>query len=337
MRTVVTVQSGGGSRGGRVIDLLSEMADLCELNWLGVGTAYASVSGLRTLLSTIQNVASSQWVIGLDDYLTHPSVVDVISTLPGAEIRVAGELVSGVRFHPKVYAAVGRGGRNSWLIGGSANMTTSGLSENSEVAIALRATRREDIQTIRDSWPSIWKLGEPPSQSLMRDYRESFAARAAKKPPLQRPLGGVLVDDDATIDPSVANTIWIEVGKITGFQSEQLEIKGEQALFFGLPAIGGGDMELSVVLASGQTANIPVRYRSNAMWRFNLPMSIPEVARGLRPDGGRSPFVAVFSKDVSGLCLRIVRVDSAEAETMRARSFHYGTLGRTTARQYGWF
>jgi hypothetical protein len=194
------------------------MADLCELNWLGVGTAYASVSGLRTLLSTIQNVASSQWVIGLDDYLTHPSVVDVISTLPGAEIRVAGELVSGVRFHPKVYAAVGRGGRNSWLIGGSANMTTSGLSENSEVAIALRATRREDIQTIRDSWPSIWKLGEPPSQSLMRDYRESFAARAAKKPPLQRPLGGVLVDDDATIDPSVANTIWIEVGMKLHFE-----------------------------------------------------------------------------------------------------------------------
>jgi hypothetical protein len=128
------------------------------------------------------------------------------------------------------------------------------------------------------------------------------------------------------------------VGKITGFQNEQLEIKAEQALFFGLASHGGPDTQISVSLVSGAVIEIPVKYRGNAMWRFNLSQAIPEVANGLRPGGGRSPYIAVFKRFQSGsLKLSFVLATSAAFQKLRRESQRAGTVGRTTAREYGWF
>ena len=69
---------------------------------------------------------------------------------------------------------------------------------------------------------------------------------------------------------------------------------------------------------------------------------VPEVAVGLRPDEngrqGRSPFVAVFRRLQRNLIsLRFIRETSAEFNEIKNRSRRVGALGRTTARQYGWY
>jgi len=339
MRHHVLVQRASGPKGHRVIDLIEDLSQETAGVMLRVGAAYASVSGLRAVLSAVPLTKGSQWVIGLDDYLTHPSVLDVLASLPGAEVRIAGEPVDGNRFHPKVYAAITRRGRRAWFVGGSANLTDGGLKTNAEAVIALESRGSRDVDTIQEHWREVWKMGSATSDSVLGAYRLKFAqmlrARRKRKPP---PKGRQILESDcATIDPSVARVTWIEVGNITGFQSEQLEIKAEQALFFGLQAQGGPDTSIEVTLTSGQRVHIPVRYRNNAMWRLNLPSTIPEVAAGLRPRGERSPFLAVFIRRGGRTRFELTRVDSPAATDLRRESELHGTLGRTTAREYGWF
>ena len=337
MKLQVAVQTKGNVKGDQILDVITRLGRDAGAESLRVGVAYASVSGLRALLAALPTASRSQWIVGLDDSLTHPSVFDVLASLPASEIRVAGELVDGCRFHPKVYAAETAGGHRSWLLAGSANLTLSGLSTNAEAVIALRAENRSEVSQIKDTWSSVWAAGRHPAKSLLSAYRKEFERLLPSRRPTGPWRNQVLEHDWATIDPGVANTVWIELGNITGFRSEQLEIKAEQALFFGLPMHGGPDGQVSVLLRSGQQVEIPVRYRDNAMWRFNLPVSIPEVARGLRPGGSRSPYVAVFSRRGSQIDLRFLRINSADAARLRKRSEQRGTLGRTTAREYGWY
>lgn len=332
------VQAGGAAKGRRVCDLVKQLVEETGADRIGVSVAYASVSGLRALLALIPNIGSSQWLVGLDDLLTHPSVFDVLASIPNAQVRVAGEDVSGYRFHPKIYWVSAAWGARSGMIIGSANLTHSGLFQNVEAVVSMRAQGRFEVQQLEREWRTAWDIGSNPTKVVLARYREDFVRAFKRRRVPAQHKGPILDHDGSTVDPSVANAVWIEVGKITGFQSEQLEIKAEQALFFGLPMHGGLETAVRVGLASGQLISIPVKYRGNAMWRFNLPAAIPEVAAGLRPGGGRSPFIAVFERTKSGdLKLRFVRVESDEARQLRKASRERGTLGSTTARAYGWF
>lgn len=338
MRQELLVQAAGGSSGGRVLDLASRLVTATAPKHLGVAVAYASVSGLRSLMCLVPSVTQSAWVIGLDDMLTHPSVIDVLARLPGASLRVAGEPVNGRRFHPKMYMLSNKRAAVASLMVGSANMTSGGLSTNAEAVVALTARRSVEVLQLERYWQEAWRLGAPPTEALIEKYRRDFelAFKARKRSAI--PTGPILAHDDATIDPSVATVVWIEVGNITGFRQEQLEIKAEQALFFGLPMTGGPDTVIRVRVISGKDVDIPVKYRGNAMWRFNLPESIPEVSAGLRPNGKRSPFIAVFTRAASGaVTLEFVRIGSLRGKQLISESEGRGTYGHTSARSYGWY
>jgi hypothetical protein len=176
-------------------------------------------------------------------------------------------------------------------------------------------------------------------------YREQFEQHLTVRrslPPTAEEVESredeVLRRDSALVDPATATICWIEVGRITGFQAEQLEIKAEQALFFGLPAHGGPDSSVDVTLTDGSVVSVPVKYYGNAMWRFNLPQDIPEVARGLRPGGRRSHYVAVFTRQpASGsILLEFISDTSRRYRQLVSRSQALGTIGSTSARRYGW-
>ena len=71
---------------------------------------------------------------------------------------------------------------------------------------------------------------------------------------------------------------------------------------------------------------------------------IPEIQDGLRPVDpktrklGRSPYVAVFTRTNVANTYRLKFIDESSEEyaSLLTRSRQVGTLGRTTARQYGW-
>jgi hypothetical protein len=329
-----------------VAQLLHDVAREAQADTAEVAVAYASVAGLHRFLSAVSEdrvVTKSRWVVGLDDLLTHPGVLDVLESRSDATVRVAGERINGSRFHPKLFhLANSDQSARSALVIGSANLTIGGLSGNVEAATAMVSNSAADAASFRATWRQAWATGTPLTAKILSAYREDFDQELNRRKAMTaaRPKTGglVLQSDLALTDPTMARVCWIEVGNITGFNSEQLEIKAEQALFFGLASAGGQDAELTVTLASGAQVKIAAKYRGNAMWRFNLPQSIPEVGAGLRPGGSRSPYIAVFERlPKRKIGLNFLQKSSKTAGVLRRRSHLTGTLGSTTAREYGWY
>ena len=152
----------------------------------------------------------------------------------------------------------------------------------------------------------------------------------------------ILASDDAELDPAQATICWIECGYITAMGRE-IELKAEQGLFFGLNPAGEEPRVFNFLVSSGVTTSLRLKFQANHMWRLQLNSEVPEVAAGLRPrmpDGtlGRSSYVAVFERtdDGSVFRLRFIGLSSIEFAKLARKSRQLGTLGQTSARQYGW-
>jgi len=320
-------------------DLLIKIHEASKCDFIGFASAYCTVSGVRKLENIIINSRKRQIVVGLDDYITHPSAIKIMQNCYGCAVRVAGVNYTGRKFHPKVFFLGSNSPRkHNTLVIGSANLTRDGLLNNIEAVTVVESENTREKIELLDVWKQIWKIGQVPDTQLLNQYEKKFKLNRKKFPKKKSKANtNILESDDAIVDPSCACTCWIEVGKITGFQAEQLEIKAEQALFFDLPSCGGADTDIRVRLKNGSQVAIPTKYRENAMWRFNLPDSIPEVHAGLRPRGLRSPYVAVFTKNNNIICLKFIKFNSSKFRKLKEESKENGTLGKTTTRLYGWF
>jgi hypothetical protein len=203
-------------------------------------------------------------------------------------------------------------------------------------------------------WAELWGQGKSLEPDELADYKLQHEAVAKAQAKLAAQLlasrsklkrAEVLTSDIAQLDPTLAQTCWIEGGNIT-LMGKELEFKGEQALFFGLSPTGGGSPKtFQFQVSDGQVVPMTMNYREqNSMWRLLLDNKVPEVKLGLRPRDpvtdklGRSPYVAVFKKTKSKdtFDLRFLTLGTADFLRLRARSARTGTLGHTTAREYGW-
>jgi PLD-like domain len=265
-------------------------------------------------------------------------------------VRLYASKRPNTRFHPKVmlFDAPRRGARSSMIIG-SANVTFAALNRNCEAVAVVEARRKAERALMRSRFESLWALGTPPTKKLLSDYRSRFnkfrKSRAfllnaeSETPPN---TGHILRSDSALINPGTATVCWIEVGKNTAMGKE-LEVKGEQARFFGLEPTGGAAEFRNFLVSSGDKVSLRLKYQGNAMWRLQLRASVPEVGVGLRPvvNGklGRSPYVAVFKRTkTKGLfSLSFPKRDSKEFAGVRKHSGRAGTIGSTSSREYGWY
>ena len=324
--------------------VIGELARIHQADVTRIAAAYVTVSGVRSLLDVVRGTAvltSSQWIVGLDDALTQPGAIELLSALENSEVRVAGIRYTGHRFHPKLFQFSESSTVNAGLLVGSSNLTKAALSTNVEAGVSVICDTAEEFERIQQVWTKLWGCGQALTLQLLERYKEEYRISRANREAVARKAGRRILDDDeGTVDPALATICWIEVGNITGFQAEQLEIKAEQALFFGVDVHGGPDKYVPLTLQSGAVVKVRLTYLGNFMWRFYLPATIPEVAdRGLRPGGVRSPFVAVFSRSriQSPIALRFLRTTNPEFQEIRSVSLKAGTLGRTTAREYGWY
>jgi len=320
---------------------------------LSVAVAYSSLAGVARLHEVVYTAhpdASFRWLLGLDDYVTQPGAIDFCCSIKNADVRVYSSKRPNTRFHPKVllFDAPKKGAVSSMLIG-SANLTFAALNRNCEAVAVIEAQRRAERMVMRARFESLWSLGAAPTGKTLSDYKQqfeklrksrSFLLDVESEPPATPKT--ILHSDSAQINPGTATVCWIEVGKNTAMGRE-LEVKGEQAWFFGLEPTGGTAAFRDFLVSSGDTVPLRLKYQGNAMWRLQLRAGVPEVDAGLRPviNGklGRSPYVAVFKRtQTKGLfTLSFPRRDSRAFEAIRKQSEKTGTIGSTAAREYGWY
>lgn len=242
-------------------------------NWdsLRVAVAYASVAGFMHLLDVLrapENAGfASQWLIGLDDFLTQPGVLRTCLTLDNAQLRIARLLRDGHRFHPKLLM-VNNGAAKGLTCVGSPNLTLGGMRRNCEAFGTLTTETTADVKLLQRSWDSIWKLGSPVTEEEIDSYEREYNKRGRKPPdgdaetePAEAASDAesespILKNDSPETDPSLARTCWIEVGKNTAMGRE-LEFKAEQALFFGLSPSGAAPQYRQFIVSSG--GSIPLR------------------------------------------------------------------------------
>ena len=334
---------------------LSHQADIQSYEAVWVSVAYATVAGVRQLLATFSadKLTESWWLLGLDDGVTQPGAIELLQKTPNANLRVASYESEGARFHPKVYGFGASKNRMQLALVGSANLTMAAWSRNGEAISVLEAENSQDTAILYDMWLALWSQGHKISDTELENYRIRYGAAVASRKKLTQKLkqlnqnkrqAEVLASDVAEIDPSIAKTCWIEGGAITAMGRE-LEFKAEQGLFFGLNrGVLDSPKTLKFQTSDGNTVVLRMVYQQNHMWRLQMNNQIPEVKKGLRPtlpNGklGRSPYVVVFTKMKPKDLFRIKFIDikSTSFERIRRNSARYGTVGHTTARQYGWF
>ncbi len=328
-----------------------------EYDRIHVAMAYVSIAGARTLWDACSHVRGvrSQWLVGLDDFVTQPGAVDLIRSLDGAELRVAAYGGRPHRFHPKV-CRFQSAANSDLLMVGSANLTRSALSGNAEAAIFLQSESPAEKAEFNAVWTQLWSLGHAPTDDELASYRKDYerakplreqlrdVVSPAQVPPPRS--GPVLERDNVELDPKNATVCWIECGSITAMGRE-LEFKAEQGLFFGLNPHLTTQETFSFHVSDGSDISLRIKYQGNHMWRLQMNNDVPEVRKGLRPKLpggklGRSEYVAVFSrtKNQHVYELRFLLLSSKEFAALQKRSNQLGTVGHTTAtasgRIYGW-
>ncbi len=336
-----------------VNQIIRELVSRNGCDELQVAVAYATVSGVRQLLRTFADngLKKSEWLLGLDDYITQPGALKLVNSLPNSILRVANFGTAGLRFHPKVFK-FGVLNKPTKVVGivGSANLTSNALNKNAEAVAFFNSLKKSERGEFEDFWSELWAIGREPSKKILSKYsdkhkevsRRRKSASKSKIKVKEKTVVEVLSTDTAEIDPALATQCWIECGNITAMGRE-LELKAELGLFFNLPISGGKPHFVNLHLSDGSNADFRMKYQENHMWRLQMNNTIPEVCKGLRPilkDGkmGRSPYVAVFNKipKKNGFEVRFIKLDSRKFKKLLAITKKTGTFGRTTARQYGW-
>ena len=353
MRTTLLIQCPKTPEQSNLQSFITAQIHKEQFDCARIAVAYATVSGVRALLAAFEKkkLKRSLWLLGLDDGITQPGAIELLLSLGHAEVRIASYANENLRFHPKFFAFAHLD-KNRKLLSliGSANLSASALCGNTEAVAVLEARSKGDRVAVEAAWGSLWKQGHKPSKKELDDYKALYekVANLNKKhkkiAPIRAKTGKtseVLTSDNAELDPALADICWIECGNVTAMGRE-LEFKAEQGHFFGLNPSGGEPREISIKTSDGKRIKLKMKYQENQMWRLQMNNNVPEVRAGLRPkkkDGklGRSPYVAVFTRnDAEETDLKFFKLKSKEFLKLRQRTVKSGTLGKTSARQYGW-
>ena len=356
MKTDFVVQKPCPSQDRSFAGTLQQIA--AEQKWarMSVAVAYSSVAGItraHDLVSSANPDICFRWLLGVDDYFTQPGAIEFCALQSKESVRIYRSSKKTLRFHPKIYLFEGsaQNGRAA-LIVGSTNLTASAMERNCEAYAIIRTAKKARRNELVCLYESLWNLGISPSEKFMTKYKGNYRRQANERlfpngDEAVRRKGSkqqaILESDQAETSPEAAKVCWIEVGKNTA-KGRELEFKAEQARYFGLKSQGGMPEHRTFLVSNRTKVKLRLKYQANNMWRLQFTPDVPEFKAGLRPlaaNGrlGRSPYVAIFTriKENDEFRLSFARVNSEKDLAIRSRSMSIGTLGRTTAREYGWY
>lgn len=297
--------------GGTTIDALGAVVAQHGWECLLVSAAYATRSGLGQLVGQLRDrwpgfdSAQKTFHLGLDFGLTEPEVlVDAARLhasacyLHDANATLSAKLHPATRFHPKVYVVgdaqtIAASTRVAGVLG-SANLTTSGLIDNSEASVAFLADSSTQAGT---EWLSALAAMEaeawaqpPLTQSLLNAYealRQGVPNGPSRSLEQVRHMAapGAEFDDYMLRALRGAQVLWTQTLKIVenrghGVPGNQVDMKKGVRVFFGLnvPMAAPPNTPLGTIAtapSAGAVEQCNVRFGNNQMEKINLPVGSP--------------------------------------------------------------
>jgi HKD family nuclease len=280
------------------------LADLLhnDVRAVRIASAYTTMAGSQIVYDAVRNelggdldTIPKRVLTSFDFGLTEPQALRFWQGLPnttvyvsGIERLIAGSLRPKVAFHPKVYSFQNADGTSN-VFAGSANMTSRGLSVNTEAGWSARNVSAAQTKALFEAIRVSCGL-------VTDEILEAYAAlRAANPPPPEtkieiekvpapRPvdIAGLRLFWDAMsaglLEPSDFGQMWVQAEKLQGGSENQLELPRGTNHFFGYKyanyayphkqTIGTPPLKAG---ASSWNDKILSWHGNNQMERLNLP------------------------------------------------------------------
>lgn len=348
----------GGTREGDLIATIEAHLLESRPNAIGIASAYVSLGGVDRMLSLLPRCGSPtcRLVAGIDHAVTHPAALYTARDA-GWDVRLGKSSLGG--FHPKLIVGGDRFDARRGVASpcfasvGSANLTDSGLTRNTEcVAIAREGHL---VETAAAAFSAIWRQAKRATDRALERYSAHFSAHARAEAPAALESLGIgdsrhVVEASPTAllsrNPPARTAVAAHHAEVawTGLQS----FTGEYAFQIEFPRVAGQVIErlvrsralpddyIKVLCSDGTFRQMKFAfYAQNGMFRLNVPNDVPGVQWARQHREG----LAVVRRRPRGkapISLDLHR-PGAESNHIVARSFLLGTWGNTSTRLYGWF
>ena len=261
--------------------------------------AYVSMSGSKMLFEHIARSAASgnsqsinkTIVASLDFGLTEPDALRFWQDMDNSRVLVAGaphlaagRLTTPAAFHPKLYIFGRQDGTAGSLVG-SANLTSRGLTVNTEVG--WLETAHPGPEPLNAAWNAAIGSAVDLTPEILDRYsalrrRIPAEQRGAEMEPVEAPQVhqnrryGLMAE--AQMDPGDFSQMWVQTLRLSGGARTQLELPRGSHRFFG-PAYQGYDYEHVKHIAKPSLVSEPSVWQerpvtwhgNNHMERINLP------------------------------------------------------------------
>lgn len=265
-------------------------------------SAYASVAGSQLLEKTIREKIGDNYTdlvktiaVSIDFGITEPEAIEFWLAQKNCSVYIAGtaglddgSLVGDNSFHPKIYL-LGSAGEGFGGVVGSANLTSRGLTINSE---AVWSATGMPPAAAHDVIAALMGDLVPASEDIVHRYREirsshswnpgHFDEIAEVPAPPEVDVGRLPVFWDviagATVNAFAHEQFWVEVVRAEGGSGNQIELPRGANRFFGsnFDAYEAGSVVpiITPTLVAGPRSwnDRPLRWHGdNRMERFNMP------------------------------------------------------------------
>jgi HKD family nuclease len=328
-----------------LFEVLATEIDNHNYRRISVCSAYVSIKGVMMVRNLISKFSNSEfrWIMGLDDAFTDPNALTLAAfQTNNSQVRISQlqNRRGRKRFHPKIYLLDLNDDEEATIIIGSINLTQAALERNCEVFSVFTATSLAEVTRINEFWDSFWDNAEEVTEEIISAYSQRY-----RRPP-RNPINEEERETQQTAREirKVTNGIigsskivWIDVGNLTGYQYNQLEIVKDLAPFFELPRVPGEDDYRYKAISSSNGHHVYQLQYHHGIWRFmNLQQGFAE---RLRPDMSKpSPYRLVFERSNNNTySMKLFRLDSPKAQQIKNKSDLLGTTRYTGYRYYGWF
>jgi len=320
---------------------------------VGIASAYISVIGIDMISRLRIEVPGARWrlVAGVDGAVSHPQALSQAQQM-GWRVRVVRS--HGGIFHPKLLVAGSNYTRQGEVVNptvvyiGSANITQSGLENNTECGLVMRG--RGCIQGFGSLFGQVWEMGQELTAEGLQQYAAEFARVDRARDVATKSALGLTdtvsleelpnrrVRRQTLIHADRAIAVWAGLQTHTGGYRFQLEFpaRAGEIIHAYLRRHPQPADHVPVLCSDGVVRPMIYRfYADNSMYRLNIPNEVPGVEWARENEEGIGLVELIHSHEAV-MALKILR-PGPELEEVVQRSYALGTWARTPTRSYGWY
>lgn len=287
MKTTLLTTSPQGVKGS----LFSEMAAFTILHTPKrgrLGFAFVTRPGVKELVNRLE---SQEWdgvykdfLVGIGNGITEPHALEMLRQIANSRVRVfiptaklsKSTLTSKELFHPKTVLLENPTSKNYFLYCGSHNLTGAALGEcpsNHEVGITTFLQNKTDDRSCIRQFDQWWGSFNSRSRVVDRKFINAYSKLRSRQF-IENPYLAGSISLASNVDQiDKATELWIEAGKASGGDRNQVEFPRELAKFFS--SSKSRTVKLNFVSNGKCWNDKPFSKKTTSfnvdIWRLNLP------------------------------------------------------------------